>query len=160
MKTRQIIAVGLLIIAAAILFWWFFAPIIRVPASVKISALKMAEQSGYLEVLFRSQGNKTSVLSKKKEIGRADIDKIIRSIPVYSKLLAKSVDPNNPVILAQLNETNNRFISALEEVAMDENLYAIVRPGRHPREGWGEWDAKYQKFQDVTTKIVIKMQGS
>ncbi|OGQ33859.1 MAG: hypothetical protein A3F16_06420 [Deltaproteobacteria bacterium RIFCSPHIGHO2_12_FULL_43_9] len=157
MKARRIIAVGLLIVAAGILAWWFFAPVRRTPASVKVSALTIAEHSGYLEVLFRSEKQKSFISRKKEAIGRADIDKIMHAVPIYAKLLAKSVDPNNPVILAQLNETNNRFISTLEEVARDENLRAIVREGRRLEDS--DYVAKYQKFRDVTNQLLTKMKN-
>lgn len=157
MKTRRLVAVGLLIAAAIILSLWLFSPVNRTPSSIKISALTRAELSGYVEILFRRDSKKLFILRKKEGVGRVDINKLMQKIPIYSSLLAKSEDINNPKTIAQLNETNNRFLYALEEVAKEENLRAIVREGRRLKDD--DYAPKYMKFRDVTDKILAKMEG-
>lgn len=157
MKARRHIAVGLLFATAAILLLCLLSPISRTPASIKKSPLNRAELSGFVEVLFRSNKKKPFILQKKEKIGRVDINKIMIGVPIYSKLLAKTVDTNNPETIAQLNETNNRFLSALEVVAKEENLRAIVREGRRLKDD--DYTSRFLKFPDVTNQILVKMEG-
>lgn len=159
MRTRRKVAIGFLALTAAVLVWrLFLLPIDRSPSSRSQSILDEAESSGDVEVLFRAYKKRSFPLNKKPTIGRVDIYKIMQRVPIYSKMLANQAAIQTPSVASQINDANNRFISALEEVANKEYLFVIITNGRRLKPE--DFVAKYQEFQDVTTKVLAKLNSN